>query len=134
MGLYINNILVGRKKVEWIANNIQLTNHAELRLLQKDKSRKNIKDRILESPLSWKLATGCIAIATDLFHYFIINAEKKDENGNNYPALVTLIDLTKDGLTVVDKFLLDYKTFNTTNNTGIYQAKNLKERVNKKYL
>ena len=85
MGVYVDNILVGRKKVEWIANNIKLTQHAELRLLQKDKSTRSIKHRILETPLAWKTETGCIAIATDLFHYFVVNPSKEDETGNNYP-------------------------------------------------
>lgn len=131
--MIIDNILVGRKKIEWIANNVKTSQHAELRLLQKDKSKRTIKQRILESPLAWKTRDNCVAVATDLFHYFIINPTRVDKDNNNYPLLVTIIDLTAQGITVVDKFMLDYKAFNTTNNTGIYQTQNLSNKLNLKY-
>lgn len=133
MKTYINNILVGRKRVVWIANNLRVSPHAELRLLQKDKSTRTLTQRILETPLAWKTKLGRVAIACDLFHYLVIDGNDKDESGKNCATLITLIDLMPTGITVCDVFMQDYKSFNTTNNNGIYTAQNLCKSINNTY-
>ena len=48
------NILVSRKKLEWIAHNFRVSDHAEFRMVQRDsKLNRDLRTSILNSPLAW---------------------------------------------------------------------------------
>lgn len=101
------NILVSRKKLEWVAYNHKLTAHAEAQMMRRDTSLNfDLRERILNSPLAWKTASGCIAIALDLYNYIVVNADTGDRN----PAIVvTFVNVEERGISVIDKMLMSYR-------------------------
>jgi hypothetical protein len=105
-----NKFLVGRGKIEWIAYNYQLSNHAEERMLERIKKakKKTLKERILDSQFAWKTYKGCICIALDLYEYIVVNPSVKNNINGWIPLVVTYVDTKDDGKTVVDKFLEHY--------------------------
>lgn len=103
-----NNILVGRKKLEWIAYNHKLSAHAKVQMLRRDSHFDfRLASRILNSPLAWKTRSGCIAIALDLFTYIVVDAVNIKDG---LATVVTFINLEKYNETVIDKMLIEYKT------------------------
>jgi hypothetical protein len=105
------NILVSRKKLEWIAHNHILSNHAEYRLLQRDiLIDRDLKKSILNSPLAWKSIIGTIYIALDLYRYIVV-----DDREYGSPIVVTFAD-TRDnpsakGINVFEMAVVEYKKF-----------------------
>lgn len=109
----VPNILVGRKKLEWIAKNFIMSEHAKFAQIRRDDtlSRRALKKRILNSPLSWKTRNNCVAIALDLYNYVVVDPENKDDYGTTTPIIVTFVNVRESGINVVDKFIVEYKDF-----------------------
>lgn len=102
------SILVGRKKIEHVAFTYELSEHAKAQLLRRDNEISfDLKDRILNSPLAWKVRDGRIAIALTLYEYIIVYVPSKFEGGR--PIVVTYVDTQKSGINVIDKMLISYK-------------------------
>lgn len=101
------NILVGRKKVEWVAYNHKISTHAKMQMVRRSASAaSNMTGAILNSPLSWKLNTGYLAIALNLYEYVIVGTS--NEAGVE-ATIVTYVNLRDDGYTVIDKMLVAYQ-------------------------
>lgn len=109
----VPNILVGRKKLEWIANNFIMSEHAKFAQIRRDDAltKDALKKRILNSPLSWKTKNNCVAIALDLYNYIVVDPENKDSYGTTIPIVVTFVNVKESGINVVDKFIVEYKDF-----------------------
>lgn len=104
----MENILVGRKRLEWIAYNYELTTHAKDRIKERASTSKTIRELILNSPLAWKSKDGLVNIAINLYEYMIVYT---GENGDK--ALIITFINTKDSTTnVVDRFIIDYRRIN----------------------
>ena len=106
-------ILVGRKKIQWIAYNFKMTEHADIRIIQRDELiDRNFKNSIRDTVLAWKNINGTISIALDLYKYIIVDI--KQENGKDVPYIVTFAD-TRDSREkdrdVVVKMFKEYKKF-----------------------
>lgn len=101
---FIVNILVGRKKVEWIAYNHKLSNHAKMQMVRRRAQISNLTTAILNSPLAWKLTDEYIAIALNLFEYIVVG-----QNEPNEATIVTYVNLNGDGYSVIDKMLITYQ-------------------------
>lgn len=106
---YINP-LVSRKRIEWIATNFKVSNHAEYRLLQRDTLiDRDLKNCIRRSPLSWKSIEGTIYIAFDLYYYIVVD----DRSGE--PLVVTFADardnMSAKGTNVFEMAVVEYKKF-----------------------
>lgn len=104
------NILVSRKRIEWIAVAHKVSNHAEFRLIQRDPIvDRNLKTWIRNSPLSWKSIKGTIYIALDLYHYIVVD----DRTGE--PVIVTFADARDNqvasGTNVFEMAMVEYKKF-----------------------
>ena len=105
----MKNILVGRKKIEWIANTYAMSSHAKTRMIRRDNFNTfELRERILRSPLAWKTSTDCIAIALDLFNYIIVNTTTVID-GTTKPLIVTFINTEAHGENVIDKMLVEYR-------------------------
>ena len=79
------NMLVGRKKLEWIAYNLVMTDHSKVRMRQRDENDRNdMKERILNSPLAWKTYNNRICIALNLYEYIVVDPTARDEYGKQY--------------------------------------------------
>lgn len=106
----VPNILVSRKKLEWVAFNHTLTEHAKLQIMRRgDIEFSSLSKLILKSPLAWKTFNRCIVVALDLYRYLVIGIP---EEGVVEPAkVVTFVDLESSGMNVVDKMLVHYKEF-----------------------
>lgn len=102
---FIVNILVGRKKIEWIAYNHKLSSHAEMQMLRRGATSYNLTGAILNSPLSWKLPDNYIAIALNLYEYIVV----VDKLGVKEAIVVTYVSMKDDGYTVIDKMLTEYQ-------------------------
>ena len=109
----VPNILVGRKKLEWVASNFIMSEHAKFAQIRRDDtlSRSALKKRILNSPLSWKTKNNCVAVALDLYNYVVVDPENKDDYGTTIPIIVTFVNVRESGINVVDKFIVEYKDF-----------------------
>lgn len=107
------NILVKRKLVEWIAHNYVLSDHAQIRMIQKDLNDNiALKTRILESPLQWKTNNGCICIALNLYNYIVVEPAKVNEKtGEKYPYVVTFNNIKESNSNVIDRMMMTYKNF-----------------------
>jgi hypothetical protein len=100
------NILVGRKKIQWIAYNFVLSEHAEFRMVQRDTlTNRNLKNCIIDTVLAWKNTNGTISIALDLYNYIIVKIE------NDIPKIITFASTKEFDCTVVDKMFVEYKRF-----------------------
>lgn len=97
------NILVGRKKVEWIAYNHKISSHAKMQMVRRG-AEHNLVGAILNGPLAWKLPDNYIAIAINLFEYVVV-ATSPDEAA----TIVTYINLQDDEYSVIDKMLVAYQ-------------------------
>lgn len=100
------NILVGRKKIQWIAYNFVMSEHAEIRMVQRDTlTTRNLKDCIINTVLAWKNTNGTISIALDLYNYIVVKIEE------NIPKIITFASTKDYDCTVVDKMFVEYKRF-----------------------
>lgn len=99
------NILIGRKKLEYIAYNYTITEHAQIKLEERCKNP-NVRQMILNSPLCWKNTDGTINIATDLYHYFVVSCAK--ELDKDKFIIVTYKEKSLNNFSVVDKFIFAY--------------------------
>lgn len=109
----VPNILVGRKKVEWIANNFIMSEHAKFAQIRRDDtlSTDDLKRRILNSPLAWKTKNDCVAIALDLYNYVVVDPISNLSCGKPIPVVVTFVNVKESGINVVDKFIVEYRDF-----------------------
>ena len=104
------NVLVSRKKVEWVAYKHGLSEHAKIQLVRRGVgSSLDLKGSILNSPLAWKTHNGCIAIALDLYKYAVVSCPEMGKG--KPPIMVTIIDLEPSGCNVVDKMMINYREF-----------------------
>lgn len=101
----IVNILVGRKKVEWIAYNHKISEHAKMQMVRRGLINYNLTAAILNSPLSWKLPKGYIAIALNLYEYVVAIIPE----GVPEATIVTYVNLSNAGYSVIDKMLVAYQ-------------------------
>ncbi len=101
----IVNVLVGRKKVEWVAYNHKISEHAKMQMVRRGLLNYNLTAAILNTPLVWKLPKGYIAIALNLYEYVVVAMSEKAG-----PAtIVTYVNLSNEGYSVIDKMLITYQ-------------------------
>ncbi len=105
MNKSIVNILVGRKKVEWIAFNHKLSEHAKMQMVRRGLLNYSLTAAILNSPLFWKLPKGYIAIALNLYEYVVAVIPE----GAPEATIVTYVNLSNAGYSVIDKMLIAYQ-------------------------
>ena len=96
-----NHILVARKRIEFIAYNYVVSEHAKERLKERSQYR-TLKQCILNSSLAWRAADGYIKIAFSKYEYIIVAMS------DNVPVVVTFVNCKSNGDTVTDRFLKDY--------------------------
>ena len=102
-------LLVDRKTIYWIACNYQLSTHAKVRMLRRDKALTfDLKDRISHALVGWKTSTGCLAIALDWTHYIVVDTSKAIDTGK--PLVVTFVDTSTKKTNVLEKLFLEYKS------------------------
>lgn len=105
MNKSIVNVLVGRKKVEWVAYNHNISKHAKMQMVRRGLLNYNLTAAILNTPLTWKLAKGYIAIALNLYEYVVVAIPETAT-----PAtIVTYVNLSDAGYSVIDKMLITYQ-------------------------
>ena len=95
-------MMISRKKIEYIANNIVISEHAKIRIEERLGHNVNIKQMILNSPLWFRNTDECITIAIDQNRYFVVR-EFED-----HFLLITVKEASKNGYDVMDKFVLAY--------------------------
>ena len=96
------NMLVSRKKIEYIAHNIKITEHAKKRIKERLGDDVNITEMILNSPFWYRNISGHINIAIDQLKYFVV-----DEACGVF-KLVTIAEPSKNGYDIMDKFVCAY--------------------------
>lgn len=101
----IKSILVGRKRLEWIAFNYELSSHAKERIKERSNTRKTIKEAIRVSPLSWICGKDTICIALNLYEYIIVSV------ADPVPVVVTFVNTSDKKNTVVDLAFNSYIKF-----------------------
>ena len=98
------NVLVGRKKIEWIAYNHKLTNHAKMQMMRRGFNEGDLQSAILNSPLFWKFSEGYVGIALNLFEYLVVTNDESPKS-----SVVTYVNLENEGYSVIDKMLISYQ-------------------------
>lgn len=98
------NVLVGRKKIEWIAYNHRLTNHAKMQMMRRGFNEGDLQSAILNSPLSWKFSEGYVGIALNLFEYLVVTNDVSPKS-----SIVTYVNLEDEEYSVIDKMLISYQ-------------------------
>jgi hypothetical protein len=98
------NVLVGRKKIEWIAYNHKLTNHAKMQMMRRGFNEGDLRSAILNSPLSWKFSEGYVGIALNLFEYLVVTNDESPKS-----SIVTYVNLEDEEYSVIDKMLISYQ-------------------------
>lgn len=96
-----NHILVARKRIEYIAYNYVVSEHAIERLKTRSQYR-SLQQCILNSSLAWRAPDGYLKIAFSKYEYIVV-AITEDE-----PVVVTFVNCKNSGDTVTDRFLKDY--------------------------
>lgn len=104
MNKSVVNILVGRKKIEWVAHNHKISAHAKMQMVRRGAQEVNLKLSILNSPLAWKLQSGYIAIALNLYEYVVVGRNEEEK-----ATIVTYLNLNGENYTVIDKMLVEYQ-------------------------
>lgn len=104
------NMLVSRKKIEWISCNFIVSAHAQMRFIQRDTIlERDLKTCIRRSPLCWKNINGTISIAFDLYNYIIVDDRTSE------PVIVTFADARENPVTrgtdVWQMAMFEYKKF-----------------------
>lgn len=105
------NILVSRKRIEWIAVRHKVSAHAEYRFIQRDTvMNRDLTYSIRKSPLNWKGVDGQIYIAFDLYRYIVV-----DDSDSKTPVIITFADArenpTAKGTNVFEMAMFEYKKF-----------------------
>ncbi len=105
------NILVSRKRIEWIAVRHKVSAHAEYRFIQRDTvMNRDLTYSIRKSPLNWKGVDGQIYIAFDLYRYIVV-----DDSDSKTPVIITFADArenpTARGTNVFEMAMFEYKKF-----------------------
>lgn len=100
MSLY--NMLISRKKIEYIAHNLVITNHAKQRIMERLGCNVDIRQLILNSPFWFRDVDESIVISIDQQRYFVIA-----ENNNTF-KLITIKEPSENGYDIMDKFVLAY--------------------------
>lgn len=100
------NILVSRKKIEWVAHNVVLSSHAKMQMVRRGMVITNLTDLMLNCPLAWKEGKDYIAVALNLFEYVIV-AMPEEQGGT--PVVVTYVNLKGQSYSVIDKMLVAYQ-------------------------
>lgn len=95
------NMLISRKKLEYIAHNLIMTTHAKERMLER-LGDVDITRTILNSPFWFRNCEGYIIIGIDIQRYFVV---EETERGF---ILVTVTDPSTNGYDIMDKFVLNY--------------------------
>lgn len=107
------NMLVSRRRIEWVACNFKLSTHAQFRFVQRDTyMERDLKSCIRRSPLCWKTIEGTICIAFDLYTYIVVD----DRTGE--PVIVTFVDTKEKGTNVWELAMVEYKKF-VAKNKGV---------------
>ena len=97
------NMLVGKKKIEYIAHNIIISNHAKNRMEKRlNKNKKTICKMILNSPMWYRNNDGTINIAINRYNYFVVS-----EKNNKY-YLITIKEKSNNKYDITDKFVFAY--------------------------
>lgn len=96
------NMLVSRKKLEYIAHNINITVHAKERINGRLGEDVDIRTMILNSPFWYRNVDGSINIAIDQKKYFVVA-----ENDGVY-TMITVKEPSKNGYDIMDKFVIAY--------------------------
>lgn len=105
MSKSVINVLVGRKKVEWVAYNHKISEHAKMQMVRRGMLNYNLTAAILNTPLTWKLSKRYIAIALNLYEYVVVAISE-----TSAPAtIVTYVNLSNEGYSVIDKMLITYQ-------------------------
>lgn len=100
MSLY--NMLISRKKIEYIAHNLVITNHAKQRIMERLGCNVDIRQLILNSPFWFRDVDESIVISIDQQRYFIVS------ESDNVFKLITVKEPSKNGYDIMDKFVLAY--------------------------
>lgn len=105
------NELIARKKIEWIAYNYKMTDHAQERIKERKETELTIKELILKTPLAWKTPEDFFCLALGLTEFIVIKI-KNNEEGTQTPVILTYISTKQEGKTVVDRFIKDHNRWN----------------------
>ena len=108
MNKSIVNILVGRKKVEWVAHNHKISEHAKMQMVRRGVLTYNLTSAILNTPLTWKLSDEYIAIALNLYEYVVVAIPEKEDSA----IIVPYVNLSTEDYSVIDKMLIAYQDKN----------------------
>lgn len=96
------NMLVSRKKLEYIAHNIKITEHAKERISERLGEDVDIRTMILNSPFWYRNVDESINIAIDQKKYFVVA-----EDDGVY-TMITVKSPSKNGYDIMDKFVIAY--------------------------
>lgn len=98
-------VLTTRKKIEWIAHKYKIATWLKADLLLNDIST-DFRDRILNTPLFWRIPGERVCIALDLFVYITVSCRE----GVKVPIITAYVDTRKQAGkgTVVDRFVNSY--------------------------
>lgn len=98
-------VLTTRKKIEWIAHNYKIATWLRADLLLKDIDT-HFREKILSTPLFWRISGERVCIAFDLFVYITVSCRE----GVKVPIVVGYTDTRQQvgGGTVVDRFVNSY--------------------------
>lgn len=95
-------MLISRKKLEHIANNLIITEHSLKRIQERLGKNINIKNIILDSPFWFRNVDKTINIAIDQKRYFVVVEE------DNKFTLITFKDESYNNYDIMDKFVIAY--------------------------
>ena len=105
----VKTALVSRKFIEWVAHTFEVSEHAEFRMVERDKYvNRDLRKSILNSPLAWKsIEENRVFIALDLYNYIVVHTDR--EKGK--PIIITFATTKDKDTTVEVKYQVDYKKY-----------------------
>lgn len=103
--------LISRKKLEYIAHNHIVSEHAHQRLLERFGDY-DLRAMILNSPLAWRNTDGAINIAFNYDNYIVVVEE------NDCFLVITYKTPSLYGYNVLDKLVLGYMGIGRKNHKG----------------
>lgn len=95
-------MIISRKKIEYIAHNLIITEHAMERIRERLPKNIDIRVAILNSPFWYRNIDGTINIAIDQNKYFVVNEK------NGVFTLITVKNPSALGYDITDKFVIAY--------------------------
>ena len=101
-----NDILLTRKELKQIANNVRITRHAFERMqehMNKNITLKEVVNYIKNTPLAWKQSNGQYVVAVTEVSCFVLYKFK-----NSY-SLVSYLRKSENNYSIIDKFIFEYK-------------------------